>query len=276
MPKTKSTPTLKKQPETSKKRKLLTVAQKKEVCLKKLASSFLKNRDLAKEFDVSEGMICDTLNAKECWLAVDLNSHQAGLKREKKVLFPLIEEALTIWVENALQTGLVLTNDILSTKVLKFAFLLKEDKFKRSNRWVDSFKKRHNLKQYNIHGEAASALLKNLSTMREDLCQTLKDYNPKDIFNCDETGLFWKMKPSRTISNGLVSGTKQSKDRVTILLTCNAIGNEKLPPLFIHKYENPRALKNINKKTLPVDYYWNKKSWMQVSIWNEYIKKLNN
>ena len=221
-------------------------------------------------------MISDTLRAKERWLAVDLNSHQAGLKREKKVPFPLIEEALTIWVENALQTGLVLTDDILSTKALEFAFLLKEDKFKGSNGWVDGFKKRHNLKQYNIHGEAMSALLENLSTMREDLRQTLKDYNPEDIFNCDETGLFWKMKPSRTISNGPVSGKKQSKDRVTVLLTCNAIGNEKLPPLFIHKYENPWALKNINKKTLPVDYYWNKKSWMQVSIWNEYIKKLNN
>ena len=75
-------------------------------------------------------------------------------------------------------------------------------------------------------------------------------------------GLFWKMKPSRTISNNPVFGTKQSKDRVIILLTCNVTGNEKLPPLFIYKYENPRALKNINKKTLSVDYYWNKKSWI--------------
>src|SRR5829696_7044381 len=276
MPKTKSTTTPKEQTETSKtkKRQSLTAAQKKEVCLKKLASPFLKNKDLAKEYDVSEGMISDTLRAKERWLAVDLNSHQAGLKREKKVPFLLIEEALTIWVENALQTDLVLTDDILSTKALEFAFLLKEDKFKGSNGWVDGFKKRHNLKQYNIHGEAMSAPLENLSTMREDLRQTLKDYNPEDIFNCDETGLFWEMKPSRTISNGPVSGTKQLKDRVTILLTCNSTGNEKLSALFIHKYENPWALKNINKKTLLVDYYWNKKSWMQVSIWNEYIKKL--
>src|SRR6266542_3689447 len=190
MPKTKSTTTSKKQPETSKKRKSLITAQKKEVCLKKLASSFLKNRDLVKEFDVSEGMICDTLKAKERWLAVDLNLHQAGLKREKKVSFPLIEEVLTIWVENALQTGLVLTDDILSTKVLEFNFLLKEDKFKGSNGWVNSFKKWHNLKQYNIHGEATSAPLENLSTMQEDLCQMLKDYNPKNIFNCDEMGLF--------------------------------------------------------------------------------------
>src|SRR6266542_3094870 len=142
MPKTKSTPTPKKQPETSKKCKSLTTAQKKEVCLKKLASPFLKNRDLAKEFDVSEGMICDTLKAKERWLAVDLNSHQAGLKREKKVSFPLIEEALTIWVENALQTGLVLTDDILSTKALNLSSLSKKANFKALVERISSVKTR--------------------------------------------------------------------------------------------------------------------------------------
>ena len=63
------------------------------------------------------------------------------------------------------------------------------------------------------------------------------------------------MKPSQTISNSSVSETKQSKDHVTVLLTRNVIENEKLPPLFIHKHENPLALKNINKKTLPMNYY---------------------
>ncbi len=63
------------------------------------------------------------------------------------------------------------------------------------------------------------------------------------------------MKPSQTISNSLVSEIKQSKDHVTILLTCNMIGNKKLSLLFIYKYENPQVLKNINKKTLSVDYY---------------------
>ena len=66
--------------------------------------------------------------------------------------------------------------------------------------------------------------------MREKLHQTLRDYDPKDIFNCDEMGLFWKMKPSRTISNSPVAGTKQSKDHVTILFTCNSTGTEKLRP----------------------------------------------
>lgn len=272
MPKDKTTKPLN---ETSRRRRSLTIAQKKEICLKKISTPSLKQKELANEYDVSEGMISDILKEKDRWLAIDTDSYQAGLKREKKISFPIIEEALTVWVEKALQARLIITDNILATKALGFAFLCKEDKFKGSNGWVDNFKKRHNLKQYNIHGEAASAPLQDLETMRENLRQTLRDYDPKDIFNCDEMGLFWKMKPSRTISNGPVAGSKQSKDRVTVMLTCNSTGSETLRPLFIHKFENPRALKNINKKTLPVNYYWNQKSWMQVSIWNEYLKKFD-
>ena len=29
------------------------------------------------------------------------------------------------------------------------------------------------------------------------------------------------------------------------------------------------------KEDLPVDYYWNKTSWMQVSVWNDYLTKLD-
>ena len=33
-------------------------------------------------------------------------------------------------------------------------------------------------------------------------------------------------------------------------------------PLLIYYYENPRALKNYVKSTLPVPYKWNKKAWV--------------
>ena len=41
-----------------------------------------------------------------------------------------------------------------------------------------------------IHSEAASALLEDLNMIQENLRQKLRNYNPKDIFNCNETGLF--------------------------------------------------------------------------------------
>ena len=59
------------------------------------------------------------------------------------------------------------------------------------------------------------------------------------------------------------------------MLTFNIIESIKLPPLFIHKYKSPRALDGVDKSTLPVNYFWNKSAWMQVSIWNEYLKNLN-
>ena len=75
---------------------------------------------------------------------------------------------------------------------------------------------------------------------------------------------------------GPVAGRKKSKERITIMLTCNANGTEKLKPLLIHKYQNPRAIGKIKKDTLKVKYYWNIKAWMQTSIFNDYLKDLNN
>ena len=46
--------------------------------------------------------------------------------------------------------------------------------------------------------------------------------------------------------------------------------------IFIYHFENPKALKNFPKSTLPVLYKWNNKSWMTVymfTTWSiEYFK----
>jgi len=59
------------------------------------------------------------------------------------------------------------------------------------------------------------------------------------------------------------------------LLCCNVSGTEKLKAVFIGKSQNPRALKNVVKSSLPVHYYWNKTAYMQVSIWNEWLKQFD-
>ena len=107
--------------------------------------------------------------------------------------------------------------------------------------------------------------------MRIELRNILKDYRLEDIFNCDETGLFWNMEPSRGLSTGPISGIKQNKERVTVLLTCNSVGTEKLKPLFIHKFQTPRPLRGIDKSTLPVDYYWNNEAWMKTLVFHHWL-----
>ena len=79
-----------------KKMKVSYSCTKKELCLKKISSPFLKQKDLANEYDVSEGMVSDILKEKDYWLSVDTNSYQANLKCDKKILLPFVEEALVI------------------------------------------------------------------------------------------------------------------------------------------------------------------------------------
>ena len=84
------------------------------------------------------------------------------------------------------------------------------------------------------------------------------------------------MEPSKTLSVHPLKGTKQPKDRVTMLLTCNATGTSKLVPTLIHKYKNPRCMKTSDKASLPVYYYWSSSAWMQSNIFSHWLRKLNN
>jgi hypothetical protein len=62
----------------------------------------------------------------------------------------------------------------------------------------------------------------------EAVRQLCKEYKLCNILNMDETGLNWKRTPDRTLVTQSYSGTKKSKDRVTIALISNADGSKKL------------------------------------------------
>ena len=104
----------------------------------------------------------------------------------------------------------------------------------------------------------------------------LEQYNPCDIYNADETGLFYKCLPSPTLTfkGQTCSGGKLSKDRFTLLVAPNMDESDKLPLLTIGKFEKPRCLKNI--KSLPTSNKWNSKScWMTGKFFEEWVKKLD-
>ena len=102
-----------------------------------------------------------------------------------------------------------------------------------------------------------------LSTNAEAAEQFIKDfpdltngYSLDQIYNCDETGLYFKMLPGRTMVtvNDEPAGGKKAKERVTINACANASGTIKLPLLLIGKAKNPRCFRGINQSALPVVY----------------------
>lgn len=92
-------------------------------------------------------------------------------------------------------------------------------------------------------------------TVVEDRKKRLDDlsqgYKPGDIFNCDETGLFYRALPTRSLvaCGDSCKGGKHSKERITIHLCVSATG-EKLMPLVIGKSANPRCFRSCNPLSL--------------------------
>ena len=89
-------------------------------------------------------------------------------------------------------------------------------------------------------------------------CMEQEGLTLEQLYNCDETGLQYRMLPDKTLACRHEKGAadmKKQKDRVTLMACSNATGKHKLPLVCIGKSRNPRCFKNINKDALPVRYY---------------------
>ncbi len=61
-----------------------------------------------------------------------------------------------------------------------------------SDGWLSSFKEWNELKSFKHHGEAASAKIEDVEVECEQIKVICADYALKDIYNMDETGLFYR------------------------------------------------------------------------------------
>src|SRR3954462_14961206 len=106
---------------------------------------------------------------------------------------------------------MILSDNILREKAKEFSkdLNITEDMIGFSNGWLGGFKNRNNLSKQRIHREANSAPLSTLPELQAELQELISKYNPSDVFNCDETGLFYRMTPNQTLASEPVSGTKK-------------------------------------------------------------------
>lgn len=201
------------------------------------------------------------------------NSNTMRIRQHK---FDNIDSHLLSFFRLARDKKIPISGELLLEKARFYATALQyTDVDKIDRNWIQRWKTRNNILSKRLHGEADSA-----DTAAADdwltnrLPKLLQDYEPSQILNCDETGLYYRCLPDKTLAfkEEKCSGVKMSKERMTVMLTASMTG-EKFPLLVIGKFGNPRCFKGV--QSLPIEYKHNKKAWMTSPLFEEYVKKLD-
>ena len=102
-----------------------------------------------------------------------------------------------------------------------------------------------------------------------------------DVYNADETSLFFEALSDRTMSFDVEqpTGSKltSSKGHLSLILCANMTCTDKQKPVLIGKAANPACLKKkgLSIANLGVDYYHNSKGWMTGAVFDVWLSEWN-
>ena len=169
-----------------------------------------------------------------------------------------VEEALNFWLEDMNRKSVPLDGKVLRQKTLSIYedFQKKDGKEEKTKSLTASrgwlYRYRNRLKNIKFIGEAASSDEEAATAFPAELQKIIKGVkcDPRQVFNCDETGLFWKKMPNRTYSHKSAKqapGFKAWKDKLMLVLCGNAAGHM-IKPDIVYRAKNPCGLKKKKKK----------------------------
>ena len=127
--------------------------------------------------------------------------------------------------------------------------------------------------QKRAHGESGRARQDAVGPFREELNGIVNTEGLllRQVYNFDETALFWSALPTSTKVFGRMTqtkGCKLDKSRISVLVGANADGSHCLPPIVCGKSARPRALKDC-MASLPVPYHSSGKGWFNAPNFKE-------
>jgi hypothetical protein len=161
-----------------------------------------------------------------------------------------VDKELLKWFKQQRSENVPVSGPLLMVRAEERAKLLSDEEFVCNARWLDKFKLRHNISCGKVSCEARAVdcetTVERISTVWPKMRE---GYPDNDIFNADETGLFFGLTPERTLKfkGEKCVGGKLSKDHVTVLVCANADGTKKRKLFVTGKSKNTRCLKNVKK-----------------------------
>lgn len=198
-------------------------------------------------------------------------------RRLRPAKYPDLEKELLIWIKEIRSQNIPLSGPVILAKAADFALQLGYDDFAGSDGWLHCFRERYDLVFRAVSGEMKAVYIETCEVWRSEVLQGyMEKYSPQDIFNADETALFFKLLPAKTITYKAdnCTGGKRSKERITVMVVAaNMTGTEKLPLFAIGKSRNRRCFKNV--RSLLSDYAANKKAWVTGELFAQWLTRLD-
>jgi hypothetical protein len=186
-------------PKTPKKRNVIDARTKLEIIQK---AKTMKGVDLAKKYNLSTSTISTIMSSEPTLVKlIAKNIITEKTKRYRAPDYPKLERAVDVWFsEMKSRKNVTISGPDIQEKALFFAGKLGYDNFKASNGWLENFRKRHNIVFKSNCGEAGLVNTKLVDEwIAGQLLDHIQNYKIEDIFNCDETGLFYKALPTRSM-----------------------------------------------------------------------------
>ncbi|KAG6618356.1 uncharacterized protein IUM83_01249 [Phytophthora cinnamomi] len=183
-------------------RTCLTLEQKLQVHLKLKQNPGMNNPMLAEwiyatfKARVSRATLARLRNLPSSYFShVDLSA-----TKRRRVKFPKFERELReFFFQNEAKTAMA--DDVLLLKAHELAERLGIDstQLRFSNGWLQSFKKRNGIRSHVLHGEGGAVEDDAVRDARLELQELVAQFAPDDAFNFDETALFYRLAPNRTL-----------------------------------------------------------------------------
>lgn len=261
------------------KRKAITLAEKVEIINKLQCGA--ANARICREHSLSKSTVSTIWANKDKYLN---GQHvvSTSTKKMRTSSNPALDQSLLKWFSLKRTQNVAISGPILQTKASELGNIIKrsaqnEESVTCSNyvcnkSWIDRFKRRHEIKSGKIHGESAAVSPEVTTQWLAHVWPNLRqNYSESNIFNADETGLFFKMTPNNTLrfKGEKCAGGKLSKERITVLVCANMDGSEKRDLIVVGKTASPRCFKNVS--ALPVTYFSNKRAWITSDIFTKIL-----
>ena len=225
-------------------------------------------------YRISQSTVSESLSKQ--YTSLDTDDSQSAKPRSRTGQWPELEKILYEWQKRVEEKGLFTSGELIIARARQIWHQLPESLNEPvpsfSVGWLSKFKKQHSLKVRIQYGEAGSIDEEAAEQKMAEVRMVTVEYSKEDIYNMDETGLFWRMVPSRGLSTVSQPGVKKSKTRVTITHCVNASGSDQMKPWIIGTAKQPRSLRNISVSAMGGEWRWNKKAWMNTTIMKQWLQ----